>query len=169
MREIKKIRIFDFDGTVMDTPLPDTGRILFERKIHKQWPHKGWWSKPESLDAFIFDIKPISHVFDVLIAERSPDTLYVLMTGRITKLENQVKQLLSSHNLQFDRYFFNTKGDVGKCKLSQIKELISEFSEVTEIEMWEDRPVHIELFREFGKTCGLERFEVIEVKNDRHG
>jgi hypothetical protein len=47
---ITRIAVFDFDGTLSDTPMPDTGRIEYEKITGSPWPHKGWWGRPETLD-----------------------------------------------------------------------------------------------------------------------
>ena len=52
----KKLISFDFDDTLVKTPLPEEGKIVWKEKTGTDWPHRGWWSKPESLDMEIFDM-----------------------------------------------------------------------------------------------------------------
>jgi hypothetical protein len=46
---IDVLQIFDFDATLFDTPLPETGTIEYEEKTGMSWPHTGWWGRAESL------------------------------------------------------------------------------------------------------------------------
>jgi len=39
MKNITKLAVFDFDGTLIMTPLPDTGRQQYREKTGKEWPH----------------------------------------------------------------------------------------------------------------------------------
>ncbi len=39
MEKITKLSIFDFDGTLIMSPLPDTGKIEYEKKTGHPWPH----------------------------------------------------------------------------------------------------------------------------------
>ena len=83
--ETKKTRlaVFDFDGTLFDTPLPDTGKDIFKEKTGKDWPHKGWWGKGESMDSNVFNIPPVDSVLaDFMFERANPETLVVLLTGR---------------------------------------------------------------------------------------
>jgi hypothetical protein len=48
---IEVLQIFDFDATLFDTPLPETGTLEYEEKTGKRWPFKGWWGCKESLMA----------------------------------------------------------------------------------------------------------------------
>ena len=58
MKNKTKLSVFDFDGTLIATPLPDSGKIAYEEKTGKTWPHKGWWGQADSLDMNVFDIQP---------------------------------------------------------------------------------------------------------------
>ena len=60
--QITKLSVFDFDGTTVDTGMPDTHKIIYKEKTGEDWPHKGWWGRPESLDTNIFDFKAIPEV-----------------------------------------------------------------------------------------------------------
>ena len=53
---IKKIVIFDFDGTLCFTPEPVEGKKIWFEKTGTVFPYPGWWSKKETLDMDIFYI-----------------------------------------------------------------------------------------------------------------
>ena len=48
MGEISKLSVFDFDGTLIDTPLPDYGKAEYKKKTGEDWPFPGWWGQPLS-------------------------------------------------------------------------------------------------------------------------
>jgi hypothetical protein len=45
-----ELLVYDFDGTLANTPTPREGKIMYENKIGQAWPHVGWWGRQESLE-----------------------------------------------------------------------------------------------------------------------
>ena len=153
---INKISIFDFDGTLMKTPHPEEGKKQWEEFTGKEYPHIGWWSKPESLDDAVFDIQPIENtVTDYLREKSNPDTLVIMLTGRIPHQAEQIEELLLLHNISFDEYHYKGNGDTLSSKINTIKSLLNRFPNVKEIEMWEDREPHAIEFKQWGKENGV--------------
>ena len=153
---INKISIFDFDGTLMKTPHPEEGKKQWEEFTGKEYPHIGWWSKPESLDDAVFDIQPIENtVTDYLREKSNPDTLVIMLTGRIPHQAEQIEELLLLHNISFDEYHYKGNGDTLSSKFNTIKSLLNRFPNVKEIEMWEDREPHAIEFKQWGKENGV--------------
>lgn len=153
---IKKISIFDFDGTLMKTPHPEEGKKQWEEFTGKEYPHIGWWSKPESLDDSVFDIQPIqSTVNDYLKEKSNPDTLVIMLTGRLPHQAEQIEELLLLHNISFDEYHYKGNGDTLGSKINTIKSLLNRFPNVKEIEMWEDREPHAIEFKKWGEENGI--------------
>ena len=153
---INKISIFDFDGTLMKTPHPEEGKKQWEEFTGKEYPHIGWWSKPESLDDSVFDIQPIeSTVEDYLKEKSNPETLVIMLTGRLPHQAEQVEELLLLHNVSFDEYHYKGNGDTLTSKINTIKSLLNRFPNVTEIEMWEDREPHAIEFKQWGEENGV--------------
>jgi hypothetical protein len=172
-RKIDKISVFDFDGTLIDTPLPDYGRIEYEKKTGEKWPHVGWWSKPESLDDKIFDTPTIKPVVQAYEQEKlTPNTLLVMLTGRMDKLSQFVENILKIKNLSFDKYIYNTGGSTVNSKLKSLGELLIEYPNVISVELWEDREEHIPLFEKWGeeeiKKERLKHFKVNRVPSTHH-
>jgi hypothetical protein len=153
---INKISIFDFDGTLMSTPHPEEGKLIWEEKTGTKYPHIGWWSKPESLDTEIFDIKTIPPTVKAYEREKeNPNTLVIMLTGRLPQQHKQVEGLLSSNGIYFDEYHYKGNGDTLGSKLNTIRTLLSKYPTVESIEMWEDREPHAIEFREWGKENGI--------------
>ena len=156
VEDITKISIFDFDGTLMRTPHPEDGKKEWENFYNKDYPHIGWWSKPESLDDAVFNIEPIeSTVTDYLKEMGDPNTLVIMLTGRLPHHHDQVLELLMTHNIVFDQYRYKETGDTLGSKLHTIISLLNKYPNVSSIEMWEDREPHAISFEEWGKDNGV--------------
>ena len=153
---ITKISIFDFDGTLMDTPHPEEGKKEWEEFTGKKYPHIGWWGKPESLDDAVFDIQPIeSTVSDYKKEMSNPDTMVIMLTGRLPHQSEQIEELLALHNINFDEYHYKSNGDTLTSKINTIKSLLHRYPNVTEIEMWEDREPHVLSFEQWGEDNNI--------------
>jgi len=148
---ITKISIFDFDGTLMATPEPETGMKIYKEKTGKDWPFQGWWGRNESLDMDIFDIKPISSVIADYNKERvKPNTRVIMMTGRIPKNADYVEKILNKYNITFDEYIYKKASDTLSFKINKLEEMLKSYSKLKEIEIWEDRVLHSKAFEEWG-------------------
>jgi hypothetical protein len=154
---INKISIFDFDGTLADTPNKEDGITLWEAKNNKDYPHRGWWGREESLDENTFNVKLIPSTMDDYNKEsEGNNTLMVMLTGRLPKLSNQVESILNKNGVIFDEYHYKGRGDTFTSKLYTIKSLLENNPNVTEIEMWEDRLNHADGFEEWGNDNGID-------------
>lgn len=172
-RKITRLAVFDFDGTLFMTPLPDTGRQIFKDKTGQDWPHKGWWGKGESMDSNIFDILPVDSVLaDFKIEKANPETLVVLLTGRRENLGELVKNITDKYGLEFDEYHYNNGGATETFKIKTLDRILIKYQDIKEVALWDDRLSHIPFFEEWGKTAVTEGrikdFEITVVPADRH-
>lgn len=151
---VKRVLIFDFDGTLAATPTPAIGIPAYERVTGRRWPHRGggWWSKPESLqpplDRMIGDGPAIEDWFRVQ-RERAvaPPALVCMMTGRIVPLAPLVERWLQARGVSPDRcYYHSGGGSTLDVKLRHIRRILRECSRATALELWEDRPEHADAF-----------------------
>lgn len=166
---VKRIAVFDFDGTLVDTPLPTTGKDVYKEKTGKEWPHRGWWSQPDTLDMDIFDIPVIETVIEDYKLERAQsDTLVIMLTGRIPRLSTHVEKILKSKGLSFDAYFYNTGGQTLDHKIKVMQTLINQFPEVTSLKMWDDRLEHIPAFQAWGEGLDIQ-FDIRIIEGNHHG
>lgn len=171
---VTKIKVFDFDGTLVDSPLPDKGKEIYQQKTGKLWPHTGWWSKPESLDMGVFDIPAIQSVIKSYNVEKGkPDTLMVMMTGRLPKLSNEVEAILRHKGLIFDKHIYNMGGATVDSKIKSLDKLLIEYPKVVDIELWDDRDLHIPIFQAYGDKLlasgRLKEFKINHVPTNHHG
>lgn len=173
MKNVTKLSVFDLDGTLLDTPLPDSGRKLYQEKTGKPWPYQGWWGREESLDSSIFDMKPIASVMADYKAEKAKEnTAVIMLTGRISRLANKVESILSEKGYSFDGYYYNNGGRTDAEKIKTLNELLDKFTSIEFIEMWDDRMEHIPTFEQWGKTKveegRLKDFQVNVVLSNHH-
>ncbi len=171
--KITKLAIFDFDGTLVDTPLPLIGKPIYEQKTGQKWPHRGWWGQALSLDTTIFEMPVIEDVVNAYNKEKEqPSTVLVVMTGRLEALRTEVTDILDSHGLKFHEYHLNTGGRTEFVKMRTMEKLLKKYPDVTHIEAWDDRLEHIPIFEAFGQKLvddkALTSFVVNVVPADRH-
>ena len=168
--KIIRLAVFDLDGTLLDTPLPTTeNKALYEQKTGAKWPHKGWWSRPETLDQAIFEIPLISSVIADYEKEKArEDTMVIMLTGRISRLSSHVKTVLESKGLTFDGHFFNSGGSTLDFKMYTVGRILKEHPSIKELHLFDDRDEHIPIFEKFGKDLikakTLTNFKITHVK-----
>lgn len=173
MEKITKLSVFDFDGTLVDTPLPEFGKQEYKDKTGEEWPHTGWWSKSMSLNHKIFDMPTVPMVMDAYKKEKpNSETGMIMLTGRMAKLGAYVKYILDDKDLTFDEYHYNRGGSTDEAKIKTLNSLMEKYTNVTSVEMWDDRKSHLPIFQAWGDTKvkegRLESFKINHVPQDRH-
>lgn len=173
MGEITKLAVFDFDGTLVDTPLPEFGKKEYKEKTGKDWPFPGWWGQPLSLDMNVFEMPTVPMVMSAYKKEKSnPSTGMIMLTGRMIKLGDKVKDILDTKGLKFDEYHYNNGGSTDVAKLRTLDTLLNKYQQVKTVEMWDDRDEHLPIFQEWGdrkvKEGRLKSFKINHVPQDRH-
>jgi hypothetical protein len=155
-KTITKISIFDFDGTLADTPHKEDGIAIWEAKTGKEYPHKGWYSKRESLDEEVFNVKLIPSTIRDYNNERiNENTLLIMLTGRMPNQADQIENILTKNGVLFEEYHYKERGDTFTSKINTIKKLLSQNPNVSQIEMWEDRENHADGFEQWGQQNGV--------------
>lgn len=111
---MKRLAVFDFDGTLFKSPEKETGKKIWKEKTGKDYPHVGWWGRKESLDTDVFDIKPFPNVLAQLNKEKAtPDTQVVILTSRMEKLRSEIEKILDDNYIVVDDVLLK-KGGKGK-------------------------------------------------------
>lgn len=146
MTTIKRFVIFDFDGCIMNTPSPEEGIPTWEEKTGEKYQHKSWWSRPESLDLEIFNIQPFPAVYNQFKQEKAtPNTLVFILTSRTVKLRAEVQAIMNKFNMDVELEMY--EGGVEKTKGDKIIDLISWYSDLEEINVYDDRQKEIDTYR----------------------
>jgi len=143
-KNIKRLCIMDFDGTLISSPMPEEGKPMWSDYHKKSFPFIGWWGRPESLDLNVFDIKPFPNVLNQLKKEQStPNTYVVILTSRMEKLRPQVEAVLNKNNIVVDKVDMKrAEGNKGV----KVLRYIQQFPDLEEINVYEDRDTDIQAY-----------------------
>ena len=162
----KRLISFDFDKTLIHTPEPDSGKPIWEKATGLKWQGRGWWGNPESLNENIF-FPPVNiWVHNHYIKYKSdPDNYVFIATGRLKKLEPQVKKILDNHNIDSDLYC-NTGGDTFNFKCYLYQRLINANPKAEELILFDDRHEHIVEFEKWMKTQSI-KVSIVDVINKK--
>jgi len=114
---MKRLGIYDFDGTLIDSPEPETGKPIWKEKTGEEYPYDGWWGRKESLDTDVFDIKPFPSILAKLEDDMAdPDTTTIILTSRMEKLRPQLENIMKLNGITVDELITKKgredKGDV---------------------------------------------------------
>lgn len=143
-KKITQLSFFDFDGCLAVSPTQDTGMDTWAAHHGKPYPHKGWWSKPESLDDDVFNIQLKEEVFEALKADNeNTKCITFLLTSRLPRLEEHIRKILSKHNAHLDHHFFK---HYNMEKDERILEVLNEYPFVEVIDVWDDRDKELDRF-----------------------
>jgi len=162
-----KIDIFDFDGTIFNSPVPN--RKLWDSKTYGRLMEDssrgglGWFQHNVTLSNkyiqgsdFNYDV-----VNEVRKSMADPSAVTVMLTGRDTTFTSHVLEILARESLVFDEYGFKPAPKAGEIRTTTmnfkqdfINGLISKYG-VRKVSMWEDRPKHVTKFNEFLTAIGV--------------
>lgn len=163
---IKKLISFDFDGTLIHTPTPETGRDEWEKKTGLSWAGRGWWGNPESLNTKVFYPPVNQWVYNHFEKYLSDSKNYVFIaTGRLHRLKPQVQNVLKLHNINCD-LFCNTGGETFNFKCYLFEKLIKSNPHADELIMFDDRHEHLIKFLEWSKTQPI-KVTIIDINNKK--
>ncbi len=176
-----KLYVFDFDDTLIRTPLPEVGRDIWKEKHGFPFPSKsadeveqnkkitGWWGRKESLDMETFDMPMVPEVksaYDNI--KNNPDVMKIMLTGRRGKLSNEVRDILDHYGLDFDMYLYNKKSDTLSAKIDYLNDILSSNPSIVDVVLHDDRDEHIATFQAWGDGLvangRLENFTMNHIK-----
>jgi hypothetical protein len=143
-KNIKRLCVMDFDGTLIDSPEKEQGKVEWSEKTGKLYPYQGWWGRPESLDLQVFDIKPFPSVLHQLKKEqKTPNTYVLILTSRMEKLRSEVQAVLDANNISVDKLDMKrAEGNKGV----KVLRYVQQFPDLEEINVYEDRDTDIEAY-----------------------
>jgi hypothetical protein len=163
----KRLICFDFDDTLFHTPLPEEGKKIWKEKTGQEWPHIGWWGKPESIDNEIFEIPKNEWVYKKYLDAISDSDAYVILaTGRLNKvpgMRNNVEKILRDNNIEFEEVYLNWGGDTFIFKCNLLEQTIEKLG-VEELIFYDDRAEHLPKFVEWAKEQDI-KSTIVDVVN----
>ena len=164
---IKTSNIFDFDGTLFNTPDLNIGIKLWEKQNSKSWPYDNWYETPESLDISLNPTPNYDVINDFDKSLKNKFIKTIILTGRLKKLKNSIIHILEEYNLKPHELYLSNDGFTLPYKHNKIIELINDNPTVTEINMWEDRDFFADYYEKLGAKIGIPIF-VKRIKKDNN-
>ena len=156
------LRFWDFDGTLLNSPLPEEGKPLYEKLTNSPYPYKGWWGKHESL-FHGFDIKPIGDVYNLFTFYKFDDNCKnVLLTNRMKHLKDDVLYHCDKHGLQFDLASFKYNNQNKAQRMVQIYS--DNYLDADTVVLYDDDKRHLDDVIELFGTTHL-KYECYHVNN----
>lgn len=154
----KILNVFDFDGTLMNSPTPEIGMPLYKKLTGNDWPYKGWWGRLESLT--YFDVKPLEKTKKLYEKYTSmPNSVNVLMTNRIAKFEMVVKEKLKDY-YSFDYYDFKNDHREKPDRISEILKNNPTIEQINIFDDMEEQIVKFEAFKEKKPNLDINIFKI---------
>jgi hypothetical protein len=145
---ITRLAIYDFDGTLMDTPHPDQAAIWEERTGNKI-TNKDWWGSPESLDLDVFNIQPFGNVLRSFYNDMArSDTYTVIIGARVEELRPEITKICDFHAIKPHEILLKTNHRTGKDERTRnlIDRLVFDIEEVV---IYEDREKEFKAYSNF--------------------
>lgn len=153
----KKLVIYDFDWTLMRSPLPPAG--VFR-----------WWDDPVSLHPPVLPKRPSEEwwieevVSEMKNDQRQKQTVTAVVTGRRGKqIRGRVQELLKQQRLRPDYLRFHDDirgprypGAVLAHKVKTMDKILRSHPTITELEVWEDKESQLVVFGMAAKKRGLQ-------------
>lgn len=147
------ISIFDFDGTLFQTPHPSRYKEVFG----ENYKNNNWWADPISLDLKRFNIRPNCDIVEKFFRSKTnPFEKTIILTGRNVMMKNSVSSVLNFFGLCPDELILCDQKDILDFKLKMLDEIIKCLPFLERIKMFEDKPLHAEAFERWGKTLNLD-------------
>ncbi len=168
-----KLCIFDFDGTLFNSPVPNRNRLdkhLYGRLMGNRYEGGHGWSK-DLITLSPMVTTDIGNGFnEAVVADAKkciadPDTVTVLMTGRTELYRYRIEELCASAGLKFDEVLLKPLGGISTWdfKVRELDRLIKQYDSTT-VMVWEDRIKHVNKFNDFLRNHpDIAEFEVIHV------
>lgn len=153
------INVFDFDMTLVKTPSKEEGVLNYYKHNKVEYPYKGWFSKPESLDMNIHNITMFDNISN-LLHPQSIDNKNYLLTGRIIKLEKEVKKILGEKLPFFTDVWLSDMSSTLVFKLSKMNYLFDTYGTKATYNFYDDRLEHISDFHKLFEEKRKHMFKI---------
>jgi hypothetical protein len=162
----RRLAVYDFDDTLVMTPHDDVGKERWEKATGQKWKG-GWWGRAESLKPPVFNYEPEALNAPVVKSfmddKARDDTIVVVMTGRHSALEKEVKEILNKYKLEPDEEYYKGHPELRKepgypqgtdtwdYKSWVVKNKFAVRPGIEEIDLWDDRIDHVPKWLELSR------------------
>lgn len=163
---VTELFVYDFDGTLFDSPLRVAGMQDYKIATGHEWPYKGWWNTAESLLPPL-KVKPGPALASFHANCGRSGTCTVMMTARIKSTEVGVEYVLNQYNVHPDMLILKPD-DMESCntefKIEYLQKLLDRFPEARLVKLWDDNADNLKKMEHFAKnyTKGVE-FDIIDA------
>lgn len=141
---ITKLAVFDFDGTLSDSPKPEIGIPKWEEIKGVKFTHDDWWGRPESLNTAVFDIKMFNNVVNILKREQNTrGSEVIILSSRVEKLRPYIINILKKNKITVK--YLDLKKDE-RSKGDKILDFISKMPTLKRIDVYDDRGVELKSY-----------------------
>jgi len=164
---VTQLLVFDFDGTLFDSPYPQPGKLAYTAATSQEWPHKGWWSTAESLlPPVAVGPGPALAAFRAHHSRTGAAT--VVLTARNENTAHGVHHVLKSYGVHPDATLLkplNTYNSSSKFKVEYLQKLLKKFPDVKGVRLWDDNEDNLDAFRQFAHDNSSKGicFEIIDA------
>lgn len=161
---MKKLYIFDFDGTLAHSPTPEVGKHLYKEITGTEWPWQGWWGRIESMSTFDFDL--IDEQATIAKEKNDTDIVFIL-TSRLLKFKSEIQRICKNGGLEISLDSIWTKTNAEKGE--RIFDLVNIFkNQIDEVFFYDDRQKEIDSaieWKERIESFGV-KLNLIKIKSD---
>lgn len=137
--KIEKLCVFDFDQTLMQTPVKKIGVKMWEKYYNTKYPLTKWWSEYHSLDDNVFKyyIRPNKNIlYEFNKNINNDDTWVIMLTHRLPLFKDRIKSILNKYKIYFDDHLFRRSYTLKKS--NDLEEYLIKFPNLKKIEIWDD-------------------------------
>ncbi len=133
-----RIDIFDFDETIIHHLPVSIAKNIYFKKYNMSWPYTNWWEVPASLDPSLGMSVNLDTLYLAHQSQDNKNVMTVIMTGRVSKLKNQVRNILTILDLNPNILLLSPDGFTFPFKMNVLKYFIKKYPGIP-IRMYEDK------------------------------
>ena len=146
--------VFDFDGTLFDSPYPEPGKSAYKTATGREWPYKGWWGTAESLlPPVAVGPGPALAAFHAHHDRTGAAT--VVLTARNENTASGVHHVLGSYGVRPDVILLKPVNSyyhsASEFKVDYLQQLLEKFPAVKVVRLWDDNEDNLEAYRKFAR------------------
>lgn len=111
-----RINVFDFDNTLVETPIREQAESLYRARMDHAWPFVGFYGRLEPFAPPVFpDLPDASYLLpDVAACHLQPEGLRVPLTERPVKTRQRILDICTHLRLGFDEAYFRVQSGFDK-------------------------------------------------------
>ena len=164
---ITQLFLFDFDGTLVNTPGPGEGPGLYEKVTGSAWPHSKWTVYGESLVHPMSTLcSPGPALFQFFSHQSRSQSLTVVLMCRLESISASVREVLSNFGVHPDILLCkedNSPLHTPEYKAVQLRRLLERCPKIQYVKIWNDLAENIACFANVTVDYLDREFELVDV------